>query len=107
VFELNLQASHARWWSGEDAIDVGDAVIVRTHRSRAGSPLVEAEVSIRRRTCCDFDEVVHHIAQRPYDDPEVEAMLAETGVVVLERQTYDPFGGGAGPTKVLWISRRK
>jgi SAM-dependent methyltransferase len=105
VFELNLPASYARYWSGEDAVDVGDAVIVRTHRRRPGSSVIDAEVSIRRRTCCGFDEVVDHIAQRPYDDGEVESVLARSGFALLEREVYDPFDAGGDPTKALWTCR--
>ncbi len=106
VFELNLPASFARYWSGEDAVDVGDAVIARTHRRRADSPVIDARVSIRRRRCGGFDEVVDHIAQRPYEDAEVDVTLAAAGFVVLERERYDPFGASAGPTKALWSCRR-
>jgi SAM-dependent methyltransferase len=104
VFELNLPASYARYWDGEEAVDVGDAVIVRTSRRRPGSPVIEAEVSIRRRTCGGFDEVVDRIAQRPYATREVEVTLASRGFVVIERQEYDPFGGGE-PTKAMWVCR--
>jgi SAM-dependent methyltransferase len=86
VFELNLPASYARYWNGEEAVDVGDALIVRTSRRRPGSSVIEAEVSIRRRTCCGFDEVVDCIAQRPYEDAEVEVALASGGFIVLERE---------------------
>jgi SAM-dependent methyltransferase len=105
AFELNLPASYARYWDGEEVVDVGDAVIVRTSRRRAGSPVIEAEVSIRRRTCGGFDEVVDRVAQRPYGDGAVEAALASTGFVVVERETYDPFDGGGEPTKALWVCR--
>ena len=103
VFELNLPASYARYWEGEEVVDVGDAVIVRTHRRRAGSPVIEARVSIRQRTGCGFEETVDHIAQRPYDDGEVEAALAATGLVLVARETYDPFDASAQPTKALWV----
>ncbi len=102
VFELNLAAGYARYWQGEHAADVGGAVIVRTHRRRPGSAVIQAHVSIRRRTCGGFDEVTDHIAQRPYDDAEVEAALAGTGFTVLDRERYDPFEASAEPTKALW-----
>jgi SAM-dependent methyltransferase len=105
AFELNLPASYARYWDGEETVDVGDAVIIRTSRRRGG--IVEAEVSIRRRTRCGFDEVVDRVAQRPYDDRAVEAALAPTGFVVVERQAYDPFAGGGEPTKALWVCRSR
>ena len=102
VFELNLPASYARYWQGEHATDVGDAVIVRTHRRRPASSVIEARVSIRRRTCGGFDEVTDEIAQRPYDDVEIEDALARTGFTLLERERYDPFESAAEPTKSLW-----
>jgi SAM-dependent methyltransferase len=105
VFELNLRASYARYWSGEEIVDVGDAVIVRTHRTtKAG--IVHADVEVRQRTCCGWDVVADHIAQRPYDDVEVERALARAGFRVLERERYDPFAAGAEPTKALWVARR-
>ena len=107
VFELNLPASYARYWHGEETVDVGDAVIVRTHRRRAGSPVIEAEVSIRRRTCGGFDEVRDHVAQRPYSDAEVEPALARAGFAVVAREVYDPFDAGGEPTKALWTCRRR
>src|SRR5262249_46805606 len=106
LFELNLPASYARYWSGEEAVDVGDAVIVRTHQRRTQPPVIEATASIRRRTCGGFDEVIDHIAQRPYEDAEVDAALAAAGFVVLERDRFDPFDAGGEPTKALWSCRR-
>jgi len=106
VFELNLAASYERYWSGEETVEVGDAVVVRTHRRREGSPVIEADVSIRRRSCGGWDEVRDHIAQRPYADADVERALARAGFTLVERQTYDPFAAGAEPTKALWVCRR-
>lgn len=106
VFELNLPASYERLWSGEETRDLGDAVVVRTHRHRPGTRVVEADVSIRRRSCGGWDEVRDHVAQRPYDDAEVEAALGDAGLVLLERERYDPFGAGDVPTKALWSCRR-
>ena len=106
VFELNRPASYARYWSGEHAVDLGDAVIVRTHRRRAGSPVIDAEVSIRRRTCGGFDEVTDHIAQRPYEDAEIEGALQKADFAVVERELYDPFDAGEAPTKALWVCKR-
>lgn len=107
VFELNLPSSYARYWQGEETVELGDAVVVRTHRPRAGTPVIEAEVSIRRRTCGGWAEVRDHIAQRPYADGEVEAAVARAGLAVVERDRYDPFGGSLGPTKALWTCRRE
>jgi SAM-dependent methyltransferase len=106
VFELNLAASYVRYWQGEHTADVGDAVIVRTHHRRPGSQVIEARVSIRRRKCGGFDEVTDHIAQRLYDDAEVEAALAQTGFGLLERQRYDPFETDGEATKSLWVCVR-
>src|SRR5262249_4240778 len=90
------------YWEGEHATDVGDAVIVRTHRRRRSSSVIEARVSIRRRTCGGFDEVTDEIAQRPYDDVGGEDALARTGFTVLDCERYDPFESAGGPTKALW-----
>jgi SAM-dependent methyltransferase len=106
AFELNLPASYTRYWQGEHTADVGDAVIVRTHHRRPGSPVIEAHVSIRRRTCCGVQELTDHIAQRVYDDAEVDTALARTGFGVFERQRYDPFETGGEATKSLWICGR-
>lgn len=106
VFELNLAASYERLWSGEDSVDVGEAVIVRTHRRRAGSPVIEADISIRRRSCGGWDEVRDHIAQRPFADDEMEAALAGAGFVLVGREAYDPFGAPGEPSKALWTCSR-
>jgi ubiquinone/menaquinone biosynthesis C-methylase UbiE len=106
LFELNLQACYARYWRGEETVDVGDAVIVRTHRRRPRSSVIEARVSIRRRTCGGFDEVADRIAQRPYRDDEIRAGLDGAGFEVMECQTYDPFDAGPEPVKALWACRR-
>jgi SAM-dependent methyltransferase len=105
VFETNLAASYARYWSGEETVDIGDAVIVRAHRRRPGSPVIDAEVSIRRRTWGGFDEVRDHIAQRPYAEDEIEAALARARFAVVEREAYDPFDRGGEATKALWVCR--
>jgi SAM-dependent methyltransferase len=107
VFELNLPASYACYWVGEDTADLGDAVIVREHRRVPGSPVIEARVSIRRRTCGGFDETIDHVAQRPYDDAEVAAALASGGFALVDRETYDPFEVVGEPTKCLWVCRRR
>ncbi|HXJ33164.1 MAG TPA: class I SAM-dependent methyltransferase [Candidatus Eisenbacteria bacterium] len=106
VFELNLAASYERYWSGEETVDVGDAVVVRTHRRREGSAVIEADVSIRRRSCGGWDEVRDHIAQRPYGDDEVEAALVRGGFDRVACERYDPFDENAQPTKALWTCRR-
>jgi predicted TPR repeat methyltransferase len=106
VFELNLAASYARYWHGEETVDLDDAVVLRTHRRRAGTAIIDAEVAIRRRTCGGWDEVRDHIAQRPYGDDEVEAALARAGFDRLACERYDPFDESAEPTKALWTCRR-
>jgi SAM-dependent methyltransferase len=107
VFELNLAASYTRYWHGEETVELGDAVVVRTHRRRSGSSVIDAEVSIRRRTCGGWDEVRDHIAQRPYGEDEVAAALARAGLGRIACERYDPFDGNAAPTKALWTCRRR
>jgi SAM-dependent methyltransferase len=106
VFELNLPASYARYWQAEEIVDVGDAVIIRTHRPVPGTAVIEAAVEIRRRTGCGWDVVEDRIVQRPFDDATIEAAIATAGFVVVECQRYDPFAAGAEPTKALWVCRR-
>ena len=106
VFETNLPASYARYWRGEEVVDVGDAVIVRTHRTRGASGVIEADVSIRRRTCGGWDETRDRIVQRPYRDREIGAALDRARLVVVDCERYDPFDAGGEPTKALWICRR-
>jgi len=103
VFETNLPASYERYWNGEEAIDTGSAVIVRTHR-RQGD-VIEAEVSIRQKTCGGFDEVRDCILQRPYADAEITGALDAAGFRVLERVDYDPFETRGAPVKTLWTGR--
>jgi SAM-dependent methyltransferase len=106
VFETNLPASYARYWAGDETTDLGDAVVVRTHRRRPGANVIDADVSIRRRTCGGWDESRDHIAQRPWTDREIEAALTRASFTLVERETYDPFVENAAPTKALWACRR-
>jgi SAM-dependent methyltransferase len=101
LFELNLPATYARWWRGEDTQRLGDVVITRTHVAVLGTPCVEARVTIRRGAEVRED----HIRQRPYADDEIRVALAESGLVPLGCETYDPFGGGE-PAKALWAAQR-
>jgi ubiquinone/menaquinone biosynthesis C-methylase UbiE len=105
AFETNLPASYARYWSGGEHVDTGDAVIVRTHRRRPGSHVIEATVSIRTRSCGGWHEVRDRIEQRPWSDAEVRAALRAGGFGLVERDEYDPFAGGPEPTKALWVCR--
>ncbi len=104
VFETNLPAAYARYWTGEEVVDVGDAVIVRSHHRRSDAPVIEARLSIRRRTGCGFDETSDTIAQRVWSDAEIDAALTAAGFALLEHETYDPFGQPS-PTKALWAVR--
>jgi SAM-dependent methyltransferase len=102
LFEVNLPAAYARYWSGTETTHLDDAVVVRTHRRLSGAPLIEAEVTIRR----DGGEEMHdRIEQRLYSDAEIETALVAAGFVLVERDTYDPFGDAVA-TKALWVARR-
>jgi SAM-dependent methyltransferase len=99
VFEVNLPAAYARFWRGDDEMRAGATRIRRRHRRLLGTSIVEAHVTIE----CDGGTVTHdRIAQRAYDDRELETALAHAGFTVLAREAYDPFAGGDTPTKALW-----
>ena len=106
VFELNLPASYARYWSGTETTRLADAVVVREHHRLPGSPVIEARVTIQRFRGGRVDEVTDRILQRPYADAEVEAALARAGLVLLERTSFNPFVPTAPPLKALWSARR-
>ena len=103
VFELNLPEAYERYWSGVETVTLPGAVVTRAHRRVAGSPCLEAEVTIRRA-----DGTVEHdrIRQRPYADDEVEAALRAAGFAPRGVERYDPFDGGGPPTKALWSAAR-
>jgi SAM-dependent methyltransferase len=103
LFELNLPASYARYWSGTETVELADAVIVREHRRRSGAPVIEARVRIRSAA----GEVEDFIAQRLYSDSEAERALAAAGFAVLERTAFNPFDPQGPPAKALWVVRRR
>ena len=103
VFETNLPASYDRYWSGTETIKAGDAIVVREHRRVAGSPVIEALVTIRSR-----DDGVHdRIQQRPWSDGEVERALADAGFSPATRETFNPFEPSGSPMKALWTTQRR
>ncbi len=102
LFELNLPASYARYWSGTETVRLPDAVVMREHRRVPGTPVIEARVTIRR----GGEEAHDRIEQRPYTDAEVETALAETGFTLLERAAFNPFDAAGAPMKALWVARR-
>jgi SAM-dependent methyltransferase len=103
VFELNLPAAYERYWSGVETVTLPGAVVTRAHHRVAGSPCLEAEVTIRRT---DGTVVRDRIRQRPYADDEVEAALRAAGFTPGGVERYDPFSGGRPPTKALWSVAR-
>jgi SAM-dependent methyltransferase len=103
VFEVNLPAAYDRFWRGDEVVAAGSTRIRRSHRIRPGSTVIEARVTIEAA-----DGSVRHdrIVQRPYDDAELEAALVRGGWSSLARESFDPFGGSAEPTKALWAIQR-
>jgi SAM-dependent methyltransferase len=101
VFELNLPAAYARFWSGAETVRVDGATIERAHR-RTGRT-IEAQVVIRPDGGAPVED---RILQRPYDEGEVEGALRAARLVALARETFDPFGDAREPTKALWAARR-
>jgi SAM-dependent methyltransferase len=102
VFEVNLPAAYARFWSGDDEVRAGATRIRRRHRRLPGASILEAHVTIET----DDGAVTHdRIVQRAYDDREIESGLANAGFTVLARDAYDPFTGSGTPTKALWTVR--
>jgi SAM-dependent methyltransferase len=103
VFEVNLPAAYARFWSGSETVQVGGVRIRRTH-ARPAANLVEAEVAIE-----DADGSVRHdrIVQRAYEAGELHPALARSGFIVADVEPFDPFGGSAEPTKALWVAQRR
>jgi len=103
LFELNLPQAYARYWSGVETVTLPGAVVTRRHRRVAGTPCLEARVTIRRA-----DGAVTHdrIRQRPYGDGEVERALRTAGFVLVGVDRYDPFERTGAPTKALWAAQR-
>jgi SAM-dependent methyltransferase len=102
VFETNLPTSYERYWSGTETIQAGDATVVREHRRIAGTPVIEAQVTIRRP-----DGDVHdRIRQRPWTDAAVEQALAAAGFRPTGRESFNPFEPAGAPMKALWTAQR-
>src|SRR5262249_46363175 len=92
-----------RYWSGPETVTLQDAVVTREHRRIAGTPCLEAHLTIRQ---ADGAVTHDHIRQRPYLDGEVEAALHTAGFAITGVERYDPFSGGGTPTKALWSVAR-
>ncbi|HLK11429.1 MAG TPA: methyltransferase domain-containing protein [Candidatus Binatia bacterium] len=103
LFELNLAASYARYWSGTETVRLADAVVVREHRRLAGAPVIEARVRIRGPE----GEAEDRIAQRLYTEVEVEHAVAAAGLDVVERTEFNPFAAHGPAMKALWVVRRR
>lgn len=103
LFELNLPAAYARYWSRTETVSLEDVVVTREHHRIAGTPCLEAHVTIRQ---ADGTVTHDHIRQRPYLDGEVEAALRAAGFAIAGVERYDPFSGGGPPTKALWSVAR-
>ena len=101
--EINLPEAYARYWSGEETIALPDAVVTRAHRRIAGTPGLEALVTIRR---ADGSTVHDRIAQRPYGDDELEAALGTAGFRVAAVERFNPFDPTAAAVKALWSAQR-
>jgi SAM-dependent methyltransferase len=99
LFELNLPEAYARLWTGTETVTLPGAVVTREHRRVAGTPCLEADVTIRR---ADGAVARDRIRQRPYGDPEVAEALRRTGFTLAGVERYDPFAGSGVPTKALW-----
>jgi SAM-dependent methyltransferase len=100
VFELNLPAAYARYWSGRETVDIPGAVVVREHH--ADRDVIEARIMIRSS---DGEDLHDAIAQRAYGDVEVERALAGAGFLLLERAAFNPFDARGEPVKALWAAR--
>ena len=103
VFELNLPEAYVRYWSGTETVTLKHAVVTRQHHRIAGTPCLEAHVTIRQ---ADGTVTHDHVRQRLYLDGEVEAALRAAGFTIAGVERYDPFAGGGPPTKALWSVAR-
>ena len=101
--EVNLPEAYARYWSGEETIALPDAVVTREHRRIAGTPVLEALVTIRR---ADGTTLHDRIAQRPYGDGDLEAALDAAGFRVAAVERFNPFDPTAPAVKALWFAQR-
>lgn len=104
VFELNLPAAYARWWTGEQTVELAAATVTRTHRHGADGRTIAADVTITPR---DGRPVVRdRIRQRLRSDDEVRAALAGAGLRVRGVEPFNPFVAGDAPMKALWAAHR-
>ena len=101
--EVNLPEAYARYWSGVETTTLPDAVVTREHRRVAGTPVLEAHVTIRR---VDGSVVRDRIAQRPYSDVEMEAAFAAAGFAVAGVERFNPFDAAGPAVKALWSAQR-
>jgi SAM-dependent methyltransferase len=102
VFELNLPAAYARFWTGEETVRVDGATIHRVHRARGS--VIEATFTIHPDGGAP---IVDRILQRPYGGREVDAALCAAGLAPLAEERFDPFGDGGEATKALRAVRRR
>jgi len=103
LFEVNLLAAYERYWRGVERVTLPDAVLTREHHAVEGGRIVEASVTICRG---DGTAVHDRIAQRVYDDDEIEAALAGAGFACHGVARYDPFDPAGAPVKALWSAQR-
>jgi SAM-dependent methyltransferase len=101
--EVNLPEAYARYWSGEETIALPDAVVTREHRRIAGTPVLEALVTIRRS---DGTTVHDRIVQRAYGEDELGAALDAAGFRVAAVERFNPFDPTAAAVKALWSTQR-
>jgi len=104
VFEVNLPAAYARFWSGVDAVEAGGVRIRRSHRRLPGRRILEAEVTIETG---DGRIRYDRIPQRPYGDAELEEAVRRAGYTVRTVERFDPFADTSEPTKALWAVQRR
>ena len=104
LFEVNLPAAYARFWSGTESVQAGAVRITRTHAPVAGTSLLEANVTIEAP---DGSARRDRILQRPYDAAELEAALARHAFTPAAVESYDPFAAAGEPTKALWVAQRR
>lgn len=102
LFEVNLPACYARYWSGAETVRAGAATVTREHRTVPGTPILEAHVTIRHDGAVTRDT----IAQRPYAPDEIAAALAGAAWTHVDSETFNPFEPAGEPMKALWTTRR-
>lgn len=104
VFELNLPATYARWWTGTETVVLADATVTRTHGLDTDGRTIAADVTI---TPHDGRPVVRdRILQRARSDDEVHDALARAGLRVQAIERFNPFAPDEPPMKALWRAHR-